>query len=501
MSPGGRLAEFAAASKNARRDLQVRVVTSLGGAARARVILVLACVLGLSAADLATVGASAHALRQGLHITNTDIGLLVTVSSLIAVVAAMPFGVLADRVRRTWTLSGTIVLWGGAMLWSARVSNFQELLLARVFLGAVTAAAGPLVASLVGDYFDTSERGRIYGYILAGELLGSGLGFAVTGDIAALSWRVALATLALPAFAVAWLVLQLPEPQRGGTAFPASADGHADGQKPGPPPSRQADAQQLARERGIAADPRLVLHGDIRRLSLLAAARHVVRVRTNLVLIAAGACAHYFLAGMQTFGIELARDQYGIGQVLANLLLLVIGVGSVLGVVAGGQIGDLLLRRRHLSARIQVSAVAATATTLLFIPALLAHSALAAVPYLCAAAFMLSAQTAPLDAARLDIMPAELWGRAESIRSVIRSFAQALAPLLFGVISQHVFGGGRSGLQHTFMLMLLPLAASAVLLYRALGTYPQDVATAAATASEQLDTAPQSPGARETRPA
>ena len=99
---------------------------------------------------------------------------------------------------------------------------------------------------------------------------------------------------------------------------------------------------------------------------------------------------------------------------------------------------------------------------------------------------MLSAQTAPLDAARLDIMPPELWGRAESIRTVIRSFAQALAPLLFGVISDHVFGGGRSGLQQTFLLMLLPLAASAALLYRALRTYPRDVATAAATASAQL---------------
>jgi hypothetical protein len=83
-------------------------------------------------------------------------------------------------------------------------------------------------------------------------------------------------------------------------------------------------------------------------------------------------------------------------------------------------------------------------------------------------------------------MPSELWGRAESIRSVIRSLAQALAPLLFGVISDHVFGGGRSGLQQTFLLMLLPLAASVALLYRALRTYPQDVATAAATAIAQL---------------
>jgi predicted MFS family arabinose efflux permease len=479
------LASVAALSEKAARAMQEGVVVLLGGTARTRVILVLACVLGLSGADVATVGASARALRHGLHITNTDVGLLVTVSSLVAVVAALPFGVLADRARRTWTLGAAIALWGLAMLWSATVGSFDELLLARVFLGAVTAAAGPFVASLIGDYFAPGERGRIYGFILAGELLGSGFGFAVTGDIAALSWRAALVILALPAFLLAWLVIHLPEPPRGGTAFPPREHGNHTGQTAALEGSGPTDAQHLARERGIAPDSRLILHGDIRRLRLVAAARHVVRVRTNLVLIAASACAHYFLAGMQTFGLEFAEDQYRIGQALANLLLLVIGIGAVVGVVAGGLLGDALIRARNLNGRILTSAIAATATTILFIPALFAHGTLTAVPYLCAAAFTLSAQTAPLDAARLDIMPPQLWGRAESIRSVIRSFAQALAPLLFGLISDEVFGGGRSGLQLTFALMLLPLAASAVLLYRALGTYPRDVATAAATATEQ----------------
>lgn len=483
------LVGVSAMCEKAGRALREGLVLLLGGAERTRVILVLACVLGLSGADVATVGASARALRQGLHITNTDVGLLVTVSSLVAVVAALPFGVLADRVRRTWALGGAIVLWGLAMLWSATVGSFGELLLARVLLGGVTAAAGPFVASLVGDYFPAGERGRVYGFILAGELLGSGFGFAVTGDIAALSWRAALVILALPAFLLAWLVIHLPEPPRGRTAFPPRARGKQADQAAPAEISGPTDAQHLARERGIRPDSRLVLHGDIRRLGLVAAARHVVRVRTNLVLIAASACAHYFLAGMQTFGLEFAQDQYRIGQALANLLLLVIGVGAVLGVIAGGLLGDALIRRRHLNGRILTSAIAATATTILFIPALLAHGTLTAVPYLCAAAFALSAQTAPLDAARLDIMPPQLWGRAESIRSVIRSFAQALAPLLFGAISDHVFGGGRSGLQMTFALMLLPLAASAALLYRALGTYPRDVATAAATAQHQADAA------------
>jgi hypothetical protein len=57
----------------------------------------------------------------------------------------------------------------------------------------------------------------------------------------------------------------------------------------------------------------------------------------------------------------------------------------------------------------------------------------------------------------------------------------ALAPLLFGAVSDYVFGGGRAGLQWTFVVMILPLAASAWLLFKGRRTYPADVATAAAS--------------------
>jgi MFS family permease len=457
-----------------------RLTVTLGGAERTRVIVVLACILGLSGADASTVGASATELRAGLHIGNTDIGLLVAITSLVGAVATLPFGVLADRVRRTWTLGATIVLWGVAMLWSATASNFTELLWTRLALGAVTAAAGPMVASLVGDYFGSWERGRIYGFILAGELVGAGFGFAVTGDIAALSWRAAFVILALPAFALTWLVLRLPEPERGGTGVLAHSSeappGHVESEGP-----HETDAQRLAREHGIVPDPELVLTVDARRLNLFAATRYVLRIRTNVVLIAASACGYYFLAGVQTFGSEFAKEQYGINQALANLLLLLVGAGAVGGVLIGGATGDALLRRRYLNARIMTAGLAATATTILFIPALFTRSAVTAVPYLAAAAFMLSAQNPPLDAARLDIMPPLLWGRAEAVRTLLRSLAQALAPLLFGAVSDHVFGGGRFGLQWTFVVMLVPLGASAVLLFRGLRHFPIDVASAAAS--------------------
>jgi predicted MFS family arabinose efflux permease len=460
-----------------------QLVVTVGGSARIRVVLLLACVLALASADSATVGASAVELRRTLHISNTDIGLLVSVTAVVAAVFSLPFGVLADRGRRTWILAFALLTWGAAMLWSATAASFGQLLLARVGLGAVTAAAGPIVASLVGDWFPAAERGRIYGYILTGELLGAGAGFAITGDIAALSWRAAFIILALPAFALAWLIFRLPEPVRGGQGALAAEPDARPRPRPrpasvtSPPPA--PDPQLLAREMGIEPDPELVRRARA-KMSLWQAVRYVLAVRTNVALIISSACGYYFMSGVQTFGNEFVSGQYRVSQVIANLLLLVVGAGAVVGVLVAGPLSDALLRRGHLSARLSVAMVAAAATVLLFIPALITHNAITALPYVVIAAAALTAQNPPIDAARLDIMPPQMWGRAEGVRTFLRTAAQALAPVLFGAVSDGIFGGGTNGLKWTFVVMLAPLAASAVFLYGARRLYPADVATAAA---------------------
>jgi MFS family permease len=498
----------------AARTGRARLTVTFGGPTRTRVIVVLAGVLALASADAATVGASATALRQSLHINNGDIGLLVAVTSLVGAVASVPFGMLADRLRRTWTLAVAVLFWGIAMLLSATAGTFGGLMFWRLWLGVVTAAAGPIIASLVGDYFLASERGKIYSYILTGELLGAGIGFTITGDVAALSWQAAFVLLALVAFPLAVALFRLPEPVRGGAGVlvaesPHTTEPGADGrdgssdagavhwvpmgaaapphgatpQPAGPPtgPDGRApgvtDAQRLAADRGVRPDPRLVRQAQRRRIGLLAATRYVLGVKTNVVLILASACSYYFLAGVQTFGVEFVRGNYHVNAALANLLMLAIGAGAVVGVVVAGPLSDSWLRRGRLTSRVLVAAVASAATVLLFIPALLTTSMVTALPYVIVAAAALSAQNPPIDAARLDIMPPGLWGRAEGIRTFLRTLAQSLAPLLFGVVSDSV------GLRDTFMIMLLPLAAGAYFLFRGLRTYPTDVATAAAAAA------------------
>jgi hypothetical protein len=68
------------------------------------------------------------------------------------------------------------------------------------------------------------------------------------------------------------------------------------------------------------------------------------------------------------------------------------------------------------------------------------------------------------------------------VRTFLRTAAQAVAPVLFGFVSDTVFGNRAGSLRWTFLVMLVPMAVSAIYLFRAMGTYPRDVATAAAAA-------------------
>src|SRR4051812_50182022 len=95
------------------------LTNAVGGQERTRVVLLLASVLALSSADAATVGASATALRSGLHITNPDLGLLVSVPSLVGAGASIPFGILPGRVRRTCARGAAIARWAASRAGSA----------------------------------------------------------------------------------------------------------------------------------------------------------------------------------------------------------------------------------------------------------------------------------------------------------------------------------------------------------------------------------------------
>ena len=482
------------------RTAEAQLDRAVGGPARRRVVLLLAAVLGLSTSDTAALSAVAGPLKNAFGLSNTGIGLLVSVVSLVGAVLTLPGGVLVDRLNRTRLLWITILVWALAMIASGAATSFGFLLGSRVFLGAITALAAPAVASLIGDYFPALDRGRIYGMVLAGELAGLGVGFLVAGVMSSLlSWRWAFWALAPLSAAVAWLLRRyLPEPARGGQSWLRAGAEHvrsAEDAERGryeddrAEPADDADAapeRQLAR-RALAHEdvqPReqCVLDEDPSGRSLWWAVRYVLSIPTTRVLIVASSLVYFYFSGLRAFAIVFVTGHFGISRGTAAALTLVVGLFAIGGVLIGGRRSDRLVSRGKLNGRIAVAPVALAVTVVLFVPAVLVGSIWVALPLLGGAAAGLAAANPPLDAARLDIMPSRLWGRAESIRQCLRGVFEAAAPTVFGLISDRAFGGGSAGLQRTFLLMLVTLLLGAGVALLALRTYKRDVATAAAGA-------------------
>jgi sugar phosphate permease len=323
-----------------------------------------------------------------------------------------------------------------------------------------------MLLSLTGDYFPAAERARNYARIAAGELVGSGFGFLVSGNVAALlSWRWAFWVLVAPAAGLAFALWRgLPEPPRGGQ----------------PERERRGIIQREVQRRAIAPHADRVVGPDAGRMPLRQAVRYVLSVRTNVVLIVAAASANFFFAGVRTFTVVFIRGHYGLTQAAATASMGVLGLGAVAGVLAGGRAADALLGRGRLDARLVVAGTATLAAAGLWIGPLLATAVPLGLAIGLVAAAAMTMPTAPVDAARLDVIPARLRGRAESVRSLLRALAFALAPVAFGLVADAFRGPHAAGAQRAFLVMLAALAAGGLLLLAARRSYPRDLATALA---------------------
>jgi predicted MFS family arabinose efflux permease len=437
---------------------RITALTHVTSPGRLQPIVLLALVVGLQSADAGTVGALVVPLKKSLHINDFQVGLLVTVSSGVGALATLLAGALADRAVRVRLLWTTLLVCSAAMALSAAAPNYGWLLASRVGLGAAMAVSGPVVASLVGDYFEPVERGRVCGLVLAGEGTCTAVGLLVAGELGAVSWRLAFCWLAVIGLAVAVAVaVMLREPPRGGH-------------------NRPRDAGAEVRRRSVWADIRCVLS-----------------IRTNVVLIIGSSFGYFFSTGLSTFGVALFCGRFHIGQALATALTSVLGVGALIGALSTGRIADWLTRRGQISARIMMGGATFLAAAIFILPTLLTDNLVLALMFAFPAGIALGGVNPPLNAARLDIVHSQLRGTAEAVRSALASATTGLAPMAFGALSTALgqtelagtgatAPGGTNGLGPTFLIMLVTLVIAAGMLFCvARRTYPRDVATAMAS--------------------
>jgi sugar phosphate permease len=463
------------------------IVDALGGQARLQVIAVLGAVLGLDTADTGTVSAVSDQLKSAFQIGNTEIGLLLAVVSFIRAGATLPLGAFADRMPRRRILMVAIAGWGATMIAGGLAGSYTLLLLTRLVLGAATAVAWPCVASLTGDFFPARERGKIYGMIISGELVGAGIGFFVAGEISTvLGWHWAFFVMAVPSLLVVWGIWRyLPEPARGAQSWLKPGEHEAaealhprrNEQQSGPDKSAVHEA---ARKAEIKPREHLVLHEDPTHSGWWWALGYLLRLPSYRLLVAASSLAYFFFAGIGAFAMIYFTKHYDLSRGIVSPLVFALGGGGIIGLIVGGRVSEWLLDHGNLNARIIVPAVGVFVSVPLLGAGIWTTNVWLGVLLITLGCGALAAAVAPIDAARLDIVHPRLWGRGEAGRMSLRSLLEGGAPLLFGALSAWL-GGGAQGLMWTFLIMLIPLAGAGLFVLPGMRSYPRDIATAAAS--------------------
>lgn len=158
-------------------------------------------------------------IRKDLHLTDTQMGMLGGIFfAAFYTLFGIPVGWLADRTKRIWIMSGACALWSLFTMGCGAATNFATLALMRMGVGIGEAGGSPPSYSLISDYFPPKERGTGLAIYSLGVPLGSMLGAAVGGGIAAhYGWRMAFYTIGAPGVVMAIVMfLFIREPKRGG---------------------------------------------------------------------------------------------------------------------------------------------------------------------------------------------------------------------------------------------------------------------------------------------
>src|SRR5277367_5199400 len=165
--------------------------------------------------DRQLIGALGEPIRKEFHLSDTALGLLGTVATLMYAVVGLPMGRLADRWYRTRLLAAGTAVWSLLTAASGLAHNYTQLFVSRLGVGVGEAACAPAGQSLIGDLFPPQQRARAMGVFMLGLPAGLFVAYISAGAIgAAWGWRSAFLIACVPGIVFGLLALRIPEPVR-----------------------------------------------------------------------------------------------------------------------------------------------------------------------------------------------------------------------------------------------------------------------------------------------
>nr|BBH94374.1 MFS transporter [Thermogemmatispora argillosa] len=170
--------------------------------------------------DLFIIGVVLAILTPLWHLGNFEISLVGSTSLIAAALGSMIFGRLADFVGRRSIYGFTLLVLAAGALASALAPNVIWLIIFRFILGLGIGGDYPLSATLMSEYANRRDRGKLVTMVFAMQGVGLILGplvaiaLLLAGLDHDLTWRIMLALGAVPALATFYLRRQIAETPR-----------------------------------------------------------------------------------------------------------------------------------------------------------------------------------------------------------------------------------------------------------------------------------------------
>jgi predicted MFS family arabinose efflux permease len=166
--------------------------------------------------DRQIIGGVGEGIRREWGLSDTALGLLGTVFTLLYAIFGLPLGRMSDKAARKYILAGGVFVWSLLTALSGVARNFSQLIVTRLGVGVGEATCSPASTSLIGDMFPTTQRARAVAIWMLGLPLGLGLANGAGGWIVQhWGWRNAFYVAAVPGVMCAIAALWIREPQRG----------------------------------------------------------------------------------------------------------------------------------------------------------------------------------------------------------------------------------------------------------------------------------------------
>jgi MFS family permease len=256
-------------------------------------------------------GALAEPIRKEFHLSDTALGFLGTIATLMYAVVGLPLGRLADKWYRTRIIAIGTAVWSLLTGVSGLAQNYAQLFASRLGVGMGEATCAPAGQSLIGDLFPPQQRARAMGIFMLGLPAGLFLAYYGAGVIGpALGWRAAFLLACIPGLLFALLALRIPEPVRG--ALDA--------------------ARPLAAAGALVESPfRAVLKLPTMRWIILSGIFH------NFNMYAINAFQTPFLQRFHEMGLRQA----------SNVSAISLGAVGAIGLLAGGWLADKISAKRR----------------------------------------------------------------------------------------------------------------------------------------------------------